>query len=152
MKYFFATIAVVLFQFSGFAQNSSNNKEEIAVAARVEILRQAMIDADANKLTAVTSTDLSYGHSDGHLENQNVFIGNIVSGVSDFVTIEFQNQTITVVGDVAIVRHALAAHTRDAGVEKDIKIGIMLVWQKQKNQWLLIARQAFKLSPPSDKK
>jgi hypothetical protein len=151
MKYFFVILAVVLFQFSGFAQNSSKSKEEMAVASRVEILRQAMIDADANKLAAVTSRDLSYGHSDGHLENQSVFIGNIVSGASDFVAIEFQNQTIAIIGDVAIVRHTLAAHTRDSGVDKDIKIGIMLVWQKQKKQWILIARQAFKL-PPSDKK
>jgi hypothetical protein len=151
MKCFFAIITVVLFQFSSLAQNSSNNREEIAVASRVETLRQAMIDADANKLTALTSVDLSYGHSDGHLENQSVFIGNIVSGTSDFVAIEFQNQTIAIVGDVAIVRHTLAAHTRDSGVDKDIKIGIMLVWQKQKKQWMLIARQAFKLSP-SDKK
>ncbi|MFV8464574.1 nuclear transport factor 2 family protein [Flavobacterium sp. LB1P62] len=152
MKCFFATIAVVLFQFSSLAQNSSNSREEIAVASRVETLRQAMIDADVNNLTAVTSTALSYGHSDGHLENQSVFIGNIVSGASDFVTIEFQNQSIRVVGDVAIVRHTLAAHTRDSGVDKDIKIGIMLVWHKQKNKWLLIARQAFKLPSPSDKK
>ncbi|MFV8341688.1 nuclear transport factor 2 family protein [Flavobacterium sp. XS2P39] len=151
MKYFFATISLVLLQFSGLAQNSSNNRKEIAVASRVEALRQAMIDADVNMLKDLTSVDLSYGHSDGHLENQSVFIEKIVSGESDFVTIEFQNQTITIVGDVAIVRNALVAHTRDGGVDKDIKIGTLLVWQKQKKQWFLIARQAFKF-PPNDKK
>lgn len=151
MKYFFAAIIVVLFQFSGLAQNSANTREERIVASRIETLRQAMIDADADKLKAVTSGDLSYGHSDGHLENQSVFIAKIVSGESDFVTAEFQNQTIAIVGDVAIVRHTLVAHTKDSGVDKDIKIGIMLVWQKQKKHWLLIARQAFKL-PANDKK
>lgn len=145
MKYFFTLLAVVLVQFSVFAQNDSKSKEEIAVASRVEILRQAMIDADGKKLKELTSTALSYGHSSGKLENQAVFIEKIVNGESDFVTIEFQNQTIEIVGDVAIVRHNLAAHTKDGGVDKDIKIGIMLVWQKQKNNWLLIARQAFKL-------
>jgi ketosteroid isomerase-like protein len=68
-----------------------------------------------------------------------------VNGESDFVTIEFQNQTIEIVGDNAVVRHNLVAHTKDGGIDKDIKIGIMLVWQKQKSKWLLIARQAFKL-------
>lgn len=145
MKYFFTLLAVVLVQFSVFAQNDSKSKEEIAVASRVEILRQAMIDADGKKLKELTSTALSYGHSSGKLENQAVFIEKIVNGESDFVTIEFQNQTIEIVGDVAIVRHNLAAHTKDGGVDKDIKIGIMLIWQKQKNKWLLIARQAFKL-------
>lgn len=145
MKYFFATIAVVLFQFSALAQNSSKSKEEMAVASRVETLRQAMIDADGSKLKELTSAALSYGHSSGLVQNQAVFIEKIVNGESDFVTIEFQNQTINITGNVAIVRHNLAAHTKDGGIDKDIKIGIMLVWQKQKNKWLLIARQAFKL-------
>ena len=145
MKYFFATIAVVLFQFSALAQNSSKSKEEMAVASRVETLRQALIDANGSKLKELTSAALSYGHSSGLVQNQAVFIEKIVNGESDFVTIEFQNQTINITGNVAIVRHNLAAHTKDGGIDKDIKIGIMLVWQKQKNKWLLIARQAFKL-------
>ncbi len=145
MKYFLASLALVLFQFSGLAQNTSKSKDEIAVAARVETLRQAMIDADATKLKELTSVGLSYGHSSGVVQNQAVFIEKIANGESDFVTIEFQNQTIEIVGDDAIVRHNLAAHTKDGGIDKDIKIGIMLVWQKQKNKWVLIARQAFKL-------
>lgn len=143
MKYFVAIITVVLFQFSVLAQNKS--KDEIAIAARVETLRQAMIDADGTKLKELTSTGLSYGHSSGVVQNQATFIEKIANGESDFVTIEFQNQTIEIVGDNAIVRHNLMAHTKDGGVDKDIKIGIMLVWQKQKNKWLLIARQAYKL-------
>jgi hypothetical protein len=143
MKYFLATLALVLFQYSGLAQNKS--KDEIAVAARVETLRQAMIDADGAKLKELTSSGLSYGHSSGVVQNQEVFIEKIVNGESDFVTIEFQNQAIEIVGDNAIVRHNLVAHTKDGGIDKDIKIGIMLVWQKQKNKWLLIARQAYKL-------
>jgi ketosteroid isomerase-like protein len=144
MKYILSILAVVLFQFSGLSQNDSS-KDKKEVAARVESFRQALIDADANKLAALTSKGLSYGHSGGVVQNQAVFIEKLVSGESDFVTIEFQNQTIEIVGDLAIVRHNLAAHTKDSGVEKDIKIGIMLVWQKQNKNWLLVARQAFKL-------
>lgn len=145
MRYIFIILSVVLFQFSASAQNHSKSKEEMAVAARVEVLRQAMIDADGKKLKELTSENLSYGHSSGIIQNQAVFIEKIVSGESDFVSIEFQNQTIEIVGDAAIVRHNLAAHTKDSGMDKDIKIGIMLIWQKQKNKWMLIARQAYKL-------
>lgn len=145
MKYFLATLAVVLFQFSGSAQSNIESKEQVAVAARVETLRQAMIDADATKLKELTSAGLSYGHSSGLVQNQATFIEKIVNGEYDFVTIEFQNQTIEIVGDNAIVRHNLVAHTKDSGIDKDIKIGIILVWQKQTNKWLLIARQAYKL-------
>ncbi|TDO77894.1 uncharacterized protein DUF4440 [Flavobacterium chryseum] len=144
MRSFNILILMILVQVSVFAQKS-NSKEETAVNNRVEILRQAMIDADGVKLKSLTSEKLNYVHSNGNFQNQTEFIEGIVSGKSDFVTIEFQDQTITINGDVAIVRHILAAHTKDGGIDKDIKIGIMLVWQKQKNNWLLIARQAFKI-------
>jgi hypothetical protein len=138
-------ILMILVQFSGFAQKS-NTKEETAVANQVEILRKAMIDANGAELKSLTSEKLNYVHSNGNFQNQTEFVDGIVSGKSDFVTIEFQDQTITIQNDVAIVRHVLAAHTKDGGVDKDIKIGIMLVWQKQKNNWILIARQAYKLT------
>ena len=138
-------IWVIFVQFSVFAQKT-NSKEEDAVASQVEILRQAMIDADGAKLKALTSDKLNYVHSNGNFQNQTEFVDGIVSGKSDFVTIDFQHQTITIQNDVAIVRHVLAAHTKDDGIDRDIKIGIMLVWQKQKNKWILIARQAYKLT------
>ncbi|WP_343587631.1 nuclear transport factor 2 family protein [Flavobacterium sp.] len=138
-------ILMILLQFSVLAQKT-NSKEENAVSGQVEILRQAMIDADGAKLKALTSDKLNYVHSNGNFQNQAEFIEGIVSGKSDFVSIDFQNQTITIQNDVAIVRHILSAHTKDDGIDRDIKIGIMLVWQKQKGKWVLIARQAYKLT------
>lgn len=145
MKKYFLWLALVLISFSNQAQTKSVSNEETAVANKVEAFRKALIDPTESNLKALTSKDLSYGHSSGVLQNQEVFIEKLLNKESDFVTIEFQNQTIQITGDVAIVRHHLAAHTKDSGVEKDIKIGNVLVWQKQKGKWLLIARQAFKL-------
>lgn len=145
MKKYIIAFVLVLISFSNYAQTKSVSKEEAAVANRVEAFRKALIDPTENNLKALTSKDLSYGHSSGVLQNQEVFIEKLLNKESDFVTIEFQNQTIQITGDVAIVRHNLAAHTKDSGVEKDIKIGNVLVWQKQKGKWVIIARQAFKL-------
>ncbi|MFH6995646.1 nuclear transport factor 2 family protein [Flavobacterium sp. FlaQc-48] len=145
MRSFRVLILMILVSFSAFAQKT-NVKDEEAVSNQVEILRKAMIDPDGAKLKALTSEKLTYVHSNGNLQNQAEFIDGIVSGKSDFVTIEFQNQTISIQNDVAIVRHILSAHTKDDGIDRDIKIGIMLVWQKQKNNWILIARQAYKLT------
>jgi len=145
MKKSLLVFALVLISFSNWAQTKPISKEETAVANSVEAFRKALIDPTESNLKAITSKDLSYGHSSGVLQDQKVFIEKLLNGESDFVTIEFQNQSIQISGDVAIVRHNLAAHTKDSGVEKDIKIGNVLVWQKQKNKWLLIARQAFKL-------
>ncbi|QBN19702.1 nuclear transport factor 2 family protein [Flavobacterium nackdongense] len=148
MKYSKIIVAVLLFQCSGWAQDRTTNKEEAVVASQVELLRQGLMTADGTKLAAVTSSGLTYGHSGGNIENQSAFIENVVKKKSNVISLEFQNQTISFAGNTAIVRHIYLSHTKDGGVEKETKIGVMQVWQKQKKQWLMIARQAYKLPAP----
>jgi ketosteroid isomerase-like protein len=123
----------------------AQSKEEAAVGAAVENLRKAMIDGDKSGLQNITADQLSYGHSSGKVEDKATFVDNIVTGKSDFVTIDLTNQTIAVSGDVAIVRHVLSATTNDSGKPGAVKLNILLIWQKQKGQWKLLARQAVKV-------
>jgi ketosteroid isomerase-like protein len=123
----------------------AQNKEEAAVSAAVENLKKAMIDGDKAGLEKITADQLSYGHSSGKVEDKASFVDNIVTGKSDFITIELTNQTVTVAGDAAIVRHALSATTNDNGNAGSVKLNILLIWQKQKGQWKLLARQAVKV-------
>jgi ketosteroid isomerase-like protein len=123
----------------------AQSKDESAVAMAVEQLKKAMIDADKVALQKLTADQLSYGHSSGKVEDKPTFIENIVSGKSDFVTIDLTNQTIVVSGDVAIVRHTLSATTNDSGKPGSVKLNILLIWQKQKGEWKLLARQAVKV-------
>lgn len=114
---------------------------------KVEQLRIAMIDGDEKALKQLSSPLLSYGHSGGHIEDQTAFIEKIASGKSDFVTMELADQTISISGDVALVRHNLNADIKDGGVPNTIHLGVLLVWQKQAGDWKLLARQAFKYPP-----
>jgi ketosteroid isomerase-like protein len=124
----------------------AQSKEEAAVTAAVENLKKAMIDGDKAGLQNITADQLSYGHSSGRVEDKATFVDNIVSGKSDFVTIDLTNQTIAISGDAAIVRHTLAATTNDGGNPGSVKLNILLIWQKQKGQWKLLARQAVKVA------
>jgi len=124
----------------------AQSKEDAAVNAAVENLKKAMIDGDKTGLEKITSDKLSYGHSSGKVEDKATFVDNIVSGKSDFVTIELTNQTVSVSGDAAVVRHTLSATTNDNGNPGSVKLNILLVWQKQKGQWKLLARQAVKVA------
>jgi hypothetical protein len=88
---------------------------------------------------------LTYGHSNGLLENQQEFIEALVSGKSDFATASFEDQSILEEKNIGIVRHYLVADIVDGENKNSIKIGVMMVWQKEKGDWKLIARQAYKL-------
>lgn len=124
------------------APAASSASSEQLVAAAAEKLRVAMIDPTPAALTALVADDLSYGHSGGRVDTKDSFIGDLVAGKSDFVTIAISDQTIKVVGSTAIVRHTLTADTNDSGKPGKVQIKILGVWQQQGGQWKLLARQA----------
>jgi len=123
----------------------AQSKDESAVEKAVESLKKAMVEADEAGLQKLTADQLSYGHSSGKVENKATFIENIVSGKSDFLSMDLTDQTIAVSGDAAIVRHTLSANTNDSGIPGTVKLNILLIWQKQKGEWKLLARQAVKV-------
>jgi ketosteroid isomerase-like protein len=125
---------------SSFVQAQS--KQQTAVANAVEKLRQAMVDADQATLESSAADKLSYGHSGGHIDDKKEFVDKIASGKSDFVTIDLTEQTISISGKTAIVRHILTAKTNDGGKPADVRLRVILVWQKKAGKWLLLARQA----------
>jgi len=118
---------------------------EKEVAAAVETLTKAMIDANKMALENISSDALSYGHSSGKIQDKTAFVDAIVSGQSDFVTINLTDQTISVKDQTAIVRHKFSAQTNDGGKPGSVNIGVMQVWVKEKGKWILLGRQAFKL-------
>lgn len=123
----------------------AQTKEETAVAQAVETLRKAMIDADSVVLDRITMSGLSYGHSSGKIEDKAAYINALTSGRSDFKTMNFENQQITIANNTALVRHLLTGDIMDGGKPGTVKLHVLLVWAKDKKEWKLLARQAVKL-------
>jgi ketosteroid isomerase-like protein len=124
---------------------NAQSKDEKEVADAVEQLKVAMINADKAVLEKLTAVKLSYGHSGGHVDDKKEFVEKLASGSSDFVTIDLTEQTISITEKVAVVRHVLTAKTNDGGKPADVRLRILLIWQKQKGGWKLLARQAVKI-------
>lgn len=123
------------------AQTAAESK----VLAVVEKMRLALISGERVDLEAIAANDLSYGHSSGKLQDKAAFVEAIANGSSDFVSIEYKNQTVKVTGKTALVRHELHAKTNDGGKPGEVHLGILLVWQKEGRTWKLLGRQAYKL-------
>lgn len=128
-----------------FSSISAQSKQEKVIAANVEALHKAMIDADKLVIENLIAKELSYGHSSGKIDTKTSFLESIITGASDYKTIDIANQTIAVSGKVAMVRHTFNAEIITNGKSSMAKLGILLIWQKQYNNWVLLARQAFKL-------
>lgn len=139
--YFSLALCFLALNFTAQAQS----KEEQAVATAVETLKKAIVDADKAALEAITLEELSFGHSSGLIEDKAAFVEALVSGKSDFKNMNLSGQTTTIAGNTALVRHDLKASVENSGTPSDIHLGVLLVWQKQKGEWKLLARQAYKL-------
>jgi hypothetical protein len=107
-----------------------------------EKLRLAMVNPDRAALEALVSEDLSYGHSGGKIDTRTSFIADLLSGASDFVSIDIADQTVKQVQGVVLVRHTLSAATNDSGKPGTVTLKVLQVWQEQGGQWKLLARQA----------
>ncbi|MFD2569017.1 nuclear transport factor 2 family protein [Spirosoma soli] len=141
------TLAFALFAFVILlaAKPKTPADDKQAVTQAVEKLRKAMIDPDKATLEALVTNELSYGHSGGNVEDKAAFVEALVSGASDFKTMDLTDQTITVVDNTALVRHKLSGETSNKGVAGQVKLAVLLVWVKQKGDWKLLARQAVKI-------
>lgn len=120
-------------------------KQEKEVAAAIEIFKKGIVDADKDLLKSITAEELVYGHSSGKVQNKAEFIAEIVSKLPAYLSVDMTDQTIKISGNAAIVRHIYSAETMNNGTPGRLKIGNMLIWQKQHGKWKLLARQAYKL-------
>ena len=127
-------------------QSSAQTKDELTIAEKVEQLRKTLIDPQKSELDKLAHSDLSYGHSSGVIESKSIFMESLLSGESNFVDITTSEQTIKVSGSTAVVRHKFAANLHNKGKDpSSVNLGVLLIWIKDKGEWKLLARQAFRL-------
>jgi ketosteroid isomerase-like protein len=107
-----------------------------------ETLRKLMINPDWTALEQIFADQLSYGHSDGRVQTKAEFVDALVNGKSVFKSISLSAQTVSIAGDVAIIRHRFEADAVSNGTPAQPRIRVLQVWQKQGGLWRLLVRQA----------
>ena len=124
---------------------AAQSSDEAAVAQAVEAFRKAALAKDRNQFETLCADQMSYGHSSGRIETKTQFIDDATGPRSVWKFIDLSNQNIQIVGNNAIVRHMFTGENVSEGKTSAIKIGILMVWQKQDGRWKLLARQAYKI-------
>ena len=123
----------------------AQTKKEKQLAARVAEFNQAIINTDANTLSAMVADELSYGHSSGAIQDKAEFIKKVLEGPNFFKSFDLKDQQIKVTGKNAIVRHIATAQVVNNNVPGEIKFGNIMVWKKVGGTWKLFARQGYKV-------
>jgi hypothetical protein len=131
----------------GVAPTLAGSAEDDAVAKNVEAFRMAQIAADAKAFDALCAPELSYSHSDGRVEDKATFITNATNGKSKFLSLDYLDPQIRVVGAAAIVRFHWVAESQSVadGKKSNTNLHILMNWQKQGADWKLLSRASTKL-------
>ncbi len=124
---------------------SAQAGDEAAVAQAVEAFRKAMQTNDRAQLELLCAEKLSYGHSAGKIQTKAEYIADASSGKSRWKSLEFSDVKISIADTSAITRFMLTGEVESEGKLDAVKIGVLMVWQKDTTGWKLLARQAFRL-------
>jgi ketosteroid isomerase-like protein len=133
---------ILLFTCFGKTQAQTWDKD---VEASIASLNKAMIEQDKSTLEKLTASELSYGHSTALIENKSEFVTDVLSGPVKFSKIESTNQQLSKADNIVLVRNLSNFQGIKNGAPMDLKIGVLMVWRKQRDHWELLARQGYKL-------
>jgi hypothetical protein len=135
------------FALLGTTASLSSPADDAAVTKNVEAFRQAQVAADAKAFDKLCAAELSYSHSDAHVEDKATFIANATAGKSKFLSVKYDDVKVRVVGTAAIVRfHWLGESEAVAdGKKSSTNLHILMNWVKQGSEWRLLSRASTKL-------
>ena len=120
--------------------------DEGAVKEATESLRKAWLAQDKAKLEALIAEQVSFGHSDGRVQNKAEFVDGTMTRKATVKSLDFPELKVAIVGNAAIARHLWVSESELDGKPTSTKIGVLAVWQKQDGSWKVLARQAYKLA------
>lgn len=125
----------------GFAQSA----DQVTIGKNLEAFRDAYLKIDLPKLETLVASTVNYGHSSGTIENKAQFLAAVKARKGVMKSLKFTDVKIDVTGNSAIVRHIWESETEVEGKSTQTKVGVMQVWQKAGKQWMIYARQAYRL-------
>jgi ketosteroid isomerase-like protein len=125
----------------------AQTSDEKAVAGAVESLRKAILSAQRADLEKLLLPSLTYAHSTGRTETMKQFVDNLVNKGTVFNELAFSEMTISVDGDVAVVRHMLDSDHVAKGKPVKGHFMVLLVYKKAGKDWKLFARQGYAAPP-----
>jgi hypothetical protein len=136
-------VAICLFFSSLFAVAQADS---ISLKEAMIKLDKALLEKNYSTLQSVLHKDVSYGHSNGWVENKTDISNDLKTGKLVYNKIENSEMKIVSMGKKwATVRTNTEAAGSVNGTAFQLKLHVLQVWMNTKRGWQLLARQSTKL-------
>ena len=140
MKILF-TILFLIFRCTTFAQSS----DELKLIQTVREFHQALVRKNIVAINQQTDKALSYGHSNGWVENKTELMKDLETGLISYQKFTEDSITLSLNGSMANVRFLANVEATMRAVTNTYSLKVLEVWVRKGNRWVLFARQAIKI-------
>ena len=142
MKSLFSFICLVCF-ILGFTQNYS--KKEKVLLSQVSKLDSLMQNNDS-KILELFSADVSFGHSNGWVQNYQDFKTDFESGKVKYHSVnQLELRELKIKNKFANIRRIIAVKGLYKNEIFEMKLSVLELWIRQKGIWKLWSRQSVTL-------
>lgn len=139
----FLTLLFCLFFFVGFSQTYS--KKEKALLIQVSKLDSLMENNDS-KILELFSDDVSFGHSNGWIQNKDDFKTDFESGKVKYQSVkQSELKELKFKNKFANIRRIIAVKGLYKNEAFEMKLSVLEFWIQQKGIWKLWSRQGVSL-------
>ena len=140
----FLTLLFCLFFFVGFSQTYS--KKEKALLIQVSKL-DSLMENNNSKILELFSDDVSFGHSNGWLQNKDDFKKDFESGKVKYQSVkQTELKEFKIKNKFANIRRIIAVKGLYKNETFEMKLSVLEFWIKQKGIWKLWSRQSVKIN------
>jgi Tfp pilus assembly protein FimT len=126
-----------------FGLANAQTEEEKLVTTMKEF-HQALVQKNTVAINQQTEKSLSYGHSNGWVQNKSDMIKDFETGLISYQSYKEDSVHVSISDNIANIRFIadIDATLRGNVVSNHLKV--LEVWVKKGKRWLLFARQAVK--------
>lgn len=122
---------------------SAQTKEDVLTAI-VKVFHHTLVTKNTVSINRQTDEALSYGHSNGWIEDKTALIKDLETGLISYQSFKEDSIAVSISENVANVRFKAEVEATLNGVKSTFKIKVLEVWVKRDRGWILFARQAVK--------
>jgi ketosteroid isomerase-like protein len=121
---------------------------EVTAAVEREVLEtdtrrvQALLSNDFAALEDLLADDLTYVHSNGHLDTKDTYIGVLRSGATRYLSMEMSGLSVRADGNAAVVAGTFEARVQTRNGEMNPKPRVLIVYVKRDGRWQMLAWQS----------
>lgn len=136
---FLISILFLSVSFSCVAQT-----DEEKLISTIKEFHQALVKKNTVSINQQTDKALSYGHSNGWVENKTDIINDLQTGYISYQYFKEDSIAVTINGNIANVRFVADITATLKGTTSNFHLKVLEVWVKKGKRWVLFARQAVK--------